>query len=199
MMKRIVFIIVILICTSALHAQKDSNFYRHEARVSVGDAFLPMIFWMYEPLGDKRNMAGLYVNVAFSYFYRPVRWFWVGGNFINYFGNRIYYNWREYDINGNFKDFSISKIKYCAVLAPEIRFSYLNRKKVILYSALSGGICFENGFSTNKYNYPEINAYFHLTCFGFSCNFGKNSNIFLGAEFGLGLKSFGNIHGGYRF
>jgi len=198
-MKRIIFITVILLCTSGLYAQKDSNFYRHETRISVGDAFLPMMFWTYEPWGDRKNNANLYANVAFSYSYRPVKWFWVGGNFINYFGEKIYYDWREYDVKGEFKDFSISKIKYCAVIAPEIRFSYLNRKSVILYSALSGGICIENGFSTNHFKYPEINYYFHLTCFGFSCNFGKNSKIFLGAEFGLGLKSFGNIHGGYRF
>jgi hypothetical protein len=64
---------------------------------------------------------------------------------------------------------------------------------------LSGGICFENGFNTRHYKYPEINYYFHITLFGFSVNFGKNNTIFLGGEFGVGMKSFGNIHGGYRF
>ena len=198
-MKRIIFITTILLSTLVLSAQKDSTFYKHEVKVSVGDAIVAEIFWTYDAWGDQRNNAHLYTNISFSYLYRPVKWFWIGGNFINYLGNRIYYNWREYDVDGNFKDFSKSKIKYCAVIAPEIRFSYLNRKAIILYSALSAGICFENGFSSKRYKYPEINYYFHLTYFGFSGNFGKNNNIFLGGELGVGMKGFGSIHGGYRF
>jgi len=198
-MKRIIFTAFILLFTLILYAQKDSAFYKHEVRVSIGDAVLAGAFWTYDPWGDERNNANLYANISLSYFYRPVKWFWVGGNFINYIGNRIYYKWREYDVDGNFKDYSKSKIKYCAVIAPEVRFSYLNRKKIILYAALSSGVCFENGFNTNHYKYPEINYYIHITYFGFSCNFGKNNNIFLGGELGLGMKDFGNIHAGYRF
>jgi hypothetical protein len=199
-MKRIIFIAVVLLFASSGYAQKDSSFYKHEVKMSVGDAFIAMVFWTYEPWQrDRRNNAELYANVSFSYFYRPVKWFWVGGNFINYIGNRIHYDWREYYPNGKYRDFSVSKIKYCCVAAPEIRFSYLNHKSAILYSALSGGIGWENGFDRRHYKYPEINYYFHITLFGFSCNFGKNKNIFLGGELGLGFKGFGNIHGGYRF
>jgi len=167
--------------------------------VSAGDAFLANFFWTYDTWGDPRNNANLYANVALSYFYRPLKWFWVGGNFVNYLGSKISYNWREYDTDVNYKDLSKSKMKYCAVIAPEIRFSYLNTKEVILYSALSGGVCVEDGFTKNHYKYPEINFYFHITMFGVSGNLGKNKNIFLGGEFGIGMKGFGNIHCGYRF
>jgi hypothetical protein len=65
---------------------------------------------------------------------------------------------------------------------------------VNLYGVFSGGIGIENG-----YNYRYIFRSFHLTYFGFSCNFGKNKNIFLGGELGIGFKGLGSIHGGYRF
>ena len=190
-MKRIIFIAIISFSASILYAQKDSTFYKHEVRVSVGDAIAANIFLF-------RSGTG-FANFSLGYFYRPVKWFWVGGNFIHYFGDKLYYNWREYDINGNYNDFSKSKIKYGAVIAPEVRFSYLNKKVIILYGALSGGVGLENGFDTKYYKYPQINYYFHITYFGFSGNFGKNSNIFLGAELGAGMRGFGSIHGGYRF
>jgi len=193
-MKRIIFIAVILLCMSGLYAQKDTSFYRHEVKMSISDGFVATIFWALE-----NDNAVFLTNVAFSYFYRPVKWFWVGGNFINYFGNKIHYDWREYDINGRYRDFSASKLKYCGVIAPEIRFSYLNKKSIILYSAFSAGVGFENGFDSRTYKYPETNFYFYLTYFGFSCNFGENHNIFLGGEFGAGMKGIFIFHGGYRF
>ena len=196
-MKKIIIIAIILLSTLVLHAQKDSTFYRHEVKMSVSDAVLAHIF--YNSWNTQKNNATLYANISFSYFYRPVKWFWVGGNFVNYFGSKIYYNWREYDVNGNFHDFEKSKIKYCAVIAPEIRFSFLNKKTIILYGALSGGIGWENGFDSKYYEYPKMHYYFQITLFGISGNFGKNNNIFLGGEFGVGFKGIGIIHGGYRF
>ena len=190
-MKKLFFITIILLFASNLFAQKDTAFYKHEVKASVGDAFLAT-FWC-------SDGTVLYANFSVAYFYRPVKWFWVGGNFINYFGEKISYHLREYDENGNFSDFSKSKIKYCAVIAPEFRFSYRNRKNTIFYSALSGGICLQDGYTRSHYKYPEINYYFQLTYFGFSCNFGENKNIFLGGELGLGFKGLFNIHGGYRF
>ena len=201
-MKRIIFIAITLFFALALYAQKDTTFYRHEVKMSLGDALLAQTLWTYNAWGDlneRKNNANLYANLSFSYFYRPVKWLWIGGNFVNYIGSRIYYDWREYYPNGKFQDFSKSKIKYCAAIAPEIRFSFLNKKSVILYGALSGGIGFENGFSTNRYKYPEINYYFHITYFGFSCNLGENKNIFLGGEVGGGFKGLFIFHGGYRF
>ncbi len=196
-MKRIIFITLIVFSTSFLCAQRDTIFYKHEVRASIGDAVIGTFWW-----GDDDNnnsSAFLFAHLSFSYFYRPLRWLWIGGNFVNYFGENMHYNLREYAVDGSYKDFTKTKIKYCAVIAPEIRFSYLNRKSISIYTALSGGICVENGFDSSNHYYPDINYYFQLTYFGFSCNFGKNNAIFLGAEMGLGMKGFGSMHGGYRF
>ena len=199
-MKKFCLIIIIALFASNLSAQKNAAFYKNEVKVSVGDAILASGIWTYDAWGDSRNSAELYTNVSFSYLYRPLKWLWVGGNFVNYFGERIYYKWQEYDNNGYVGSFSKSKIKYCAVIAPEVRFSYMNRRNIILYSALSGGIGFENGYDRKYHKYPELkNFYFQLTYFGFSFNMGKKNNIFLGGELGAGFKGFLNIHGGHRF
>jgi hypothetical protein len=192
-MKKVFFILAMMLSIFALHAQKDSTFYRHEVKISTsGEAILANIFW----ISDK---SVLYANLTFSYFYRPLKWLWVGGNFVNYFGSRLEYKWKEYYPDGTVRSFSKSKIKYVAGIAPEIRFSYLNRRHIVLYSALSGGICFEDGYESRHDKYPEIHYFFQTTLFGISGSFGKNANIFLGGEFGLGYKGTFIFHGGYRF
>ena len=201
-MKKNIFLAAILLFTTVSYAQKDTSFYRHELKVAIGDALWAETFWTYDAWGsenNRKNSARLYATISFSYHYRPLKWLWVGGNLIGYAGERIYYTSREYYPDGRFQDFSKSKLKFCAVIAPEIRFSYLNRKGVILYSALSGGIGIENGYNRVNNTYPEINGYFQITFLGVSINFGENKNIFLGGESGLGYKGFNNFHGGYRF
>ena len=198
-MKKFCLIIVVLSFSFNLFAQKDTAFYKHEVKVSVSDGLCASFLSSLFDTGQTAD-AWVFANVSVGYFYRPVKWLWVGGNFINYFGERIYlHKWREYYTDGSVKDFSISKIKYCAAIAPEVRFSYKNTQETILYSALSGGIWFEDGYKNNYYNPPTVNYYFHATLFGFNSNFGKNQNIFLGGEIGFGFKGLFNIHGGYRF
>ena len=187
-MKRVIVIVVILLSTSILFAQKDTAFYKHEIRVSLGE-MVPYV----------RFDGVKYTNISFNYFYRPVKSFWVGVNFVNYFGEKIYYDWREYSFDGNFKDFSESKMKYCAILAPEIRFSCVNRKAVILYGGFSAGIGIENGFDTRTQKYPEIFPSVHITLLGVSANLGKNSNVVIGGELGFGFKGLISAHAGYRF
>jgi len=189
-MKRIIIIAVILFSTSFLYAQKDTSFYRHEIRASAGPCLITSLLL---------QENGVIANFAVSYSYRPFKWLWVGGILINYFGGNIYYNWREYDVNGNYKDLSKSKVKYCFVIAPEIRFSYLNRESVILYSAMSAGIGWEDGYNDRHNKYPHTFSYFHATLFGVSGSLGRNKQGFLGGEFGIGTKGFFQIHGGYRF
>lgn len=197
-MKRFLFVLLILFSIPILHAQKDTTFYHHEVKASISDALLSD-FWIANPNNYYKKNVSLYFNIAFSYFYRPVKWFWVGGNFISYFGDKMEYKWKEYDINGREKLFLESKRKYCAVIAPEIRFSYLNRKHTILYSALSAGICIENGYDSRYDKYPEFHSFFQVTLFGVSGSFGKKGRVFLGGELGIGNKGFFIFQGGYRF
>ena len=189
-MKRITLIAVIFLSTWVLYAQENTVFYKHELRASFGPSLVSGI-WLQSGM--------FYRNFSVAYFYRPVRWLWVGGNFVNIFGDKIYYHWREYSVDGSFEDFSKSKIKYCAVIAPEIKYSYFYKKEVLLYGAISGGIAWEDGYDEAKKKYPRTLPYFHLTYLGLSYKFGKNENIFLGGEFGIGMKGLISMHGGYRF
>jgi len=188
-MKQIICIVVVLFSTLVLYAQKDPVFYKHELKTSVGPTIFPDLWFQ-----DK-----CYGNFSIAYFYSLEKSFWVGVNFVNYLGEKMYYDWREYGVDGSFHDFSKSKIKHCFVIAPEIRFSYLNKETVMLYSALSGGIGWENGYNKMQDEYPKRFGYLHLTCFGFSCNLGKTKKVFLGGELGIGFKGFINMQGGYRF
>ena len=197
-MKKILFIAAILLSTLGLKAQKDTTFYRHEVRISCGEALTSSLFWFHE--GEIGGIDELcLVNVSVAYFYRPVKWFWVGGNLITYCGGRLHYNWREYYSNGSYRDFEKSKMKLAAVIAPEIRFSYLNKNMAILYSALSVGVGWEDGFDNQWHTYPRVLSCFHITYFGFSFNFGENKNGFIGGELGVGHKGIVSMHLGYRF
>ena len=128
-----------------------------------------------------------------------MKWLWLGVNSVNYFGENIHYDWREYDVNGNFTDFSEPKRKYCFAIAPEIRFSFINTKSVILYGALSGGIGWEGGYDKSNETYPHLFPYYHITYFGISGNLGKNKNITIGGELGISKKGILQVHAGYRF
>jgi len=196
-MKRIISIAVILLFTQVLHAQKNTEFYKHELKLSIGDSFTSWAWdWPHVPDGGK----SFYANLSVSYLYRPVKWFWVGGNFVNFLGEKLYYDRLSYDFDGNITKFSKSKIKYCAIIAPTIRFSYRNTETITIYSALSVGIGLEDGYDYRLQEFPVIiYPYIQVTCFGISGNFGKSKNVFVGGEFGLGYGSVISVHGGYRF
>ena len=188
-MKRIFCISVILFSTWILYAQENPVFYKHELKLSAGPT-LYQDLWFHDKC---------YGNLTVAYFYSPHKLLGVGVNFVNYFGEKLYYDWREYNADGTFNDFSKSKTKHCFAIAPEIRLSYLNKEIIMLYSAVSGGIGWEYGYDDKWKKYPQKFRYLHVTCFGFNCNFGKNNKIFLGGELGIGLKGFINMQGGYRF
>ena len=190
-MKQFIFTAIILLSTSVLFAQKDADFYKHEVRVSYGNADLDIWYKI------ERGIS--YTNFSLSYFYRPVKFFWAGVNFVNYFGEKTHYDWREYYVDGSFEDFSKSKMKNCAFIAPEIRLSYLNKKAVIIYSGFSEGIGIENGYDIQSQKYPHIFRSVHITLLGISGNLGKNNNIIIGGELGAGFKGWCSIHAGYRF
>ena len=179
---------------SGLYAQDKADFYKNEIRTAYGGTALAS-----ELIGLEKGVS--FTNLSLSYFYRPTKFFWVGANLMNYFGEKTYYNWREYYADGSFKDFSKSKSKNATIIAPEIRLSCVNIQDFTIYGGFSIGIGIENGYNTTKWiEYPNVFPCFHLTLFGLSCNFlGKNNNIFFGGEFGVGFKGVGSFHAGYRF
>jgi len=191
-MKKIALICITSVSFLLAHAQNE-NFYKHELKAALGSTS----FWLYEELlkYDER----IYYNISVSYLYRPMKWFWMGTNVVNHFGNILRYTWREYDTNGTYRDVENLKMKYAFTFAPEIRFSYLNIKAALLYSSFSCGWIWHNGFDDATQQYPQQRKYVHVTLFGFAANFGANNNIFLGGELGNGYKGLFNFHGGYRF
>ena len=199
-MKRLIFTVLFLFSALLLCAQENQenrDFHRHEISVSFGDA-LGSNLWFY-------NFEARSVLSA-TYLFRPLNWLWIGGRVSNFTTSREYiyrsWSWREYDTHGNYRDFfELESARTSGfTIAPELRLSYLNRPSGIIYSALSVGFGWENlyvigGESRTIFN----NQLVHLTLLGFSMNFGRNRNIFLGGEMGIGYRSLYSAHVGFRF
>jgi len=189
-MKRITLIAVIFLSTWVLHAQEEDSKkissveekdFKQEIKLSFGGS-------LDDPFADY-----YYGNCSFAYFYRPIKWFWLGINLVGSVGKIEEYHWREYFTDNTFKDFVKAEQNYGFASAPELKFSYLNRKRLILYSAISVG------YLWNTVDYVENHIYLQITEIGCSYYFGKNNSGFLGCEIGAGFKGLLNMHGGYRF
>jgi len=195
-MKRIIFTAIILLFTSVLFAQeKDSTnkfvFPKHEVRLSYGINSLPNGIRM----DEKDIWKG---GFTATYMYRVVKWFWVGGNFNWQFpSDTKYYTWREYYADGSFSDFKISGTHKFFAIAPEFRFSFLNKKWVTLYGSFSIGY----GMYTKALPNDILNDYWfwNVTCIGVNIHIGKKQNFFAGCELGAGFKGTMMVHAGYRF
>ncbi|MCL2073826.1 MAG: hypothetical protein FWH18_07895 [Marinilabiliaceae bacterium] len=98
-------------------------------------------------------------------------WFWFGFCSVDIHGQ---------DRFGYYRYFSI---------APSMRFSYLNKPKVTLYSGLSLGIGILTGSAWGYF------PFFQITPIGFS--YGKR--FFVGSEFGYGLKGTFCANTGYKW
>ena len=117
--------------------------------------------------------------LSLSYTYQLRRWCQLGGT-VNFAAvTRPYYynitNKKAYDRNS-----------YFASIMPTVRFTYLNREKVQLYSAVSLGV------AVGIY---EVVPCYDFTLFG--CSFGKS--LFGFAEIGNGFGGWGRVGIGYRF
>lgn len=117
--------------------------------------------------------------LSLSYTYQLRRWCQLGGT-VNFAAvTRPYYynitNKKAYDRNS-----------YFASIMPTVRFTYLNREKVQLYSAVSLGVA--------------VGIYEAVPCYDFTlfgCSFGKS--LFGFAEIGNGFGGWGRVGIGYRF
>ena len=198
-------------------AQEDGQdwrqvFPRHELSLSVGDPafascqrgflFERLIFdrsnrylWSFheEDAGSWFEPLPYYSDyiatcpISVGYMFRLRKFLWLGGS-VSYMGifskaydardNSFLYNHRETQI----------------AFLPAVRFSYLNKKYVTLYSGVSTGFLLnferENG-CTDVYFHPT----FQLTAFGVSVG----RKFFGFTELGLGYKGFIQGGIGYRF
>ncbi|MBR4918566.1 MAG: hypothetical protein IKZ52_05045 [Bacteroidales bacterium] len=83
---------------------------------------------------------------------------------------------------------------------PELRFSYLNRPHVTLYSALAAGITTSAGghygFMSNYQKLPITFSSFQFTALGIRAG---RDHLFGTFEAGIGIKGFASLGIGYAF
>ena len=199
-MKKIVLLSMLLVCFSAAGFAQDEEqdwrqvFPRNEFSIGIGDpAFANLqrgsiwekLLWCHfdryqsDNLGNWFDPGTYHSNyiatcpISLGYMYRLRKFLWLGAR-----DDSFLYNHTETQI----------------AFLPAVRFSYLNKKYVTLYSGLSTGFLLnfekENG-STDVYFHPT----FQLTAFGVSVG----RKFFGYTEVGLGYKGFITAGIGYRF
>lgn len=180
--------------------------YNHEFKLEVSGGLT--MRWLQLPGGHVPNGAErsygsthdvMYPIISASYHYRVTPWFWIGIS-----TNYSYYSKDIYVSNGIF-DLRLegNKTYHLLGIMPEIRFSYLNRPHVTLYSALSAGVDLHipgkhEGDETYKDYYPDPLFYsaFQATLFGVKAG---GSHWFGSFELGAGYKGIASLGVGYEF
>ena len=200
------------------HWTADKSLYRNEFRLGVSD---PFGLWLLKNeqvdflwIGDswksiiKENRHFTPV-VSFDYHFRASKWFWLGlTTACSYYKGTVDY------IEGvvpavdlpNVPVYSWHEKEHQFVIMPEVRFSYLNRPHVTLYSGLSMGLLINRG---NYYrgtvpeelyrpgeNHTSVFSAFQLTAFGVKAG---AKHWFGSFEAGVGIKGFVNLGVGYEF
>jgi len=204
-MRRLFVLLSYLLILTAGFSQEDQDwrqqFKRNEFTVGVGDPIL---------LNFHRNLTGTIPNyypevwlqnrpycgsvytscpITVGYRYRLLKWLWLGCD-VSYCG--FYGSFRDPYTDqkvGNYRDHFIA-------IMPAIRFSYLNKEHVTLYSGLATGIGLE--YCKSYPDYKAHNNYFAFQCTFFGVSAGSQS-WFGFAELGCGFKGYVNAGLGFRF
>ncbi|MCR4965727.1 MAG: PorT family protein [Bacteroidales bacterium] len=201
------------------HWSSDKQLFRHEFKFEVCDPTCVMLFDRYFvyvypeqlPPNESWRSSGFHSTPVFSvaYHYRAAKWFWLGIS-LSY----AHYRDQQSVIQTNQ---SITgdciRIFHTLALMPEVRFSYLNRPHVTLYSALSVGLAqFFGDQIVNNLSYPENaspwcsnflnSSHFptefstlHVTLFGLKAGW---RHWFASLELGAGYKGLGAVGIGYE-
>lgn len=196
----------------------EEGLYRHEFKFDVCDPTGVMLFDRYfvfvYPEGFEPNKAwrskGFAATPVFSMsgHCRVAKWFWLG------FGVSIaQYEDSQSHLYESGKTGLCQRNFLTVAFMPEVRFSYLNRPHVTLYSALSVGMAQFFGEEDNyDVVYPEhrhpwlsdVNrdymptqfSTFHVTLLGVKAGW---KHVFGSIELGAGYKGLGSIGIGYEF
>jgi hypothetical protein len=193
---------------TAQYALKNGNekLYKHEFKIEAS-CLLAMrtlqLPWIHFPTGDEESeeyIGKLTPIFSACYHYRVAPWFWIGVS-----TNYSYYNKVikvRYSWNGPLCEVG-SRSYHLLGIMPDIRFSYLNRPHVTLYSALSAGVDVHisgkyEGDKQYKDYYPDQLFYsaVHATLFGVKAG-GKH--WFGSFELGAGYKGVVSAGVGYEF
>lgn len=199
------------------HWNDDKSFYRHEFRLGVSDHFG---FVFHRELGGNavgENLPNtvctdlLYTPVfSLDYHYRAAKWFWLGLSTGYGFYKESHY---PDGIVSPDLDHWVCK-QHNFLIMPSLRFSYLNRPHITLYSGLDIGLLIvkrtpermiqfvEEGFSPDDdpSDWPDkrtdVFSSFQLTAFGVKAG---AKHWFGSFEAGVGIKGFVNLGVGYEF
>ena len=206
-------------CIEKCEKWKEEGLYRHEFKFDVCDPTGVMLFDRYfvfvYPEGMEPNRSwrskGFAATPVFSvgYNYRVAKWFWLGlsASYAHYTDsqNHLY----ESGVTG-----LCQRYFHTLAIMPEVRFSYLNRPHVTLYSALSVGFaqffgeeeCSDVSYPENRHPWfsdgingdytPTQFSTFHVTLLGVKAGW---RHVFGSIELGAGYKGLGSVGIGYEF
>lgn len=193
---------------TAQYALKNGNekLYKHEFKIEASYLLAMRTLqlpWIHFPTGDEESeeyIGKLTPIFSACYHYRVAPWFWIGVSTNYSYYNKIIkvrYSW-----NGPLCEVG-SRSYHLLGIMPDIRFSYLNRPHVTLYSALSAGVDVHisgkyEGDKQYKDYYPDQLFYsaVHATLFGVKAG-GKH--WFGSFELGVGYKGVVSAGVGYEF
>ncbi|MCR4825403.1 MAG: PorT family protein [Bacteroidales bacterium] len=180
----------------------DGMHHRHEVRFEVGDPLGIMILHKNNHLP---NISGSNLTAvghawratpvfSFNYHYRLTKWLWAGA-MVNYayYRDHTDYTYQVYNM----------RWMHCITLMPELRFSYLNRPHVTLYSAVAAGATLFVGHENPTWEIYDGQWWkhstfpsFQLTAFGVRAG---GEHLFGSFELGVGIKGFASAGIGYAF
>ena len=212
-MKRIFLIITLVSLGLSLSAQEDTpswkeTLQRHDIQIGIGDPILPAIasghyiifrgcYTDYDRTAanwfSPDTYKGIYStpNISIGYKYRLAKWFWLGAT-VSYTG--------MYDVNYDrvTNEKLSTQSDHIITIMPSVRFSWLNKKYVTLYSGLSLGYAldlYQRKSATDPYTECSHGAGFQLTAVG--VHVGRKWYGF--TEVGIGFQGFIQAGFGYNF
>ena len=186
------------------HWSFDKSLYRHEFRLGVSDplgfTYLRELFGsptiLGEPIDGISPTKQIFTPVfSLDYHYRVSKWFWLGLT--------TGYNLYEEKGYGEPEHLTWKYKEHHFLIMPSLRFSYLNRPHLTLYSGLSVGFYIKHGYRDDDLiirpittDHNRVFSAFQLTAFGLKAG---AKHWFGSFEAGFGIKGFANLGVGYEF
>lgn len=191
------------------HWNDNKTLSRHEFRLGVSDplgfTYLRELFAspiLGEPIEGVSPTKQIFTPVfSLDYHYRASKWFWLG----------LTTGYNFYKEKGNVGNIGMPENptwqykEHHFLIMPSLRFSYLNRPHLTLYSGLSVGLYIKYGreyrdddclIQSITAEYIRMFSAFQLTAFGLKAG---AKHWFGSFELGAGIKGFANLGVGYEF